>query len=378
MIKQLGKLSASRDAVSRILLLLCLMLCQTTAFAAFWQHELKSDELVQLQNSTAKTDASGTAQVRVHAWVYERERRPGMRALFAQYLGIDLNNLSAPERAAFSERTALFLVDVQKNKKLTLQARDGSTVRLAKTNSFGAVNEVVTLPISDRDDVWLSYSVRGPQTIFTGRALRVPNQGISIISDIDDTVRETNVLNKHEMLMNTFVRPMKAVPGMASFYQNAAAMPAVRFHYVSNAPYALYPLMQQFLLAAKFPEGSMHLRAVSFKSSIWRALLHLQHVNTHKRDVIESLMRDFPERSFVLIGDTGEQDPEIYSAIARAYPERVRMILLRDVSGDARTGARFLREMQGVPATKWLLFSDAKVLNLAIAKISETNLKATP
>ena len=59
-----------------------------------------------------------------------------------------------------------------------------------------------------------------------GRALRVPNQGISIISDIDDTVRITNVLNKHEMLMNTFVRPLKAVPDMSSLYQNAAARPA--------------------------------------------------------------------------------------------------------------------------------------------------------
>ena len=58
------------------------------------------------------------------------------------------------------------------------------------------------------------------------RALRVPNQGTSIISDIDDTIRITNVLNKHEMLMNTFVRPLKALPDMASLYQNAAARPA--------------------------------------------------------------------------------------------------------------------------------------------------------
>ena len=378
MIKQLGKPSASRDAVSRILLLMCLILCQTTANSAFWEHELKSDELVQLQNSTAKTDASGKAQVRVHAWVYERERRPGARTLFAKYLGIDLDTLSAAESAAFSERAALFLVDVQKNKRLTLVSNDGSKVQLSKTDRYGAVNELVRLPIADRNDLWQSYAVQGPNARFTGRALRVPNQGVSIISDIDDTVRVTNVLNKHEMLMNTFVRPLKAVPGMASLYQNAAALPALRIHYVSNAPYALYPLVQQFLKDAQFPEGSMHLRSVSFKSSIWHALWHMEQPNTHKTEVIENLLQDFPERTFVLIGDTGEQDPEIYAAIARTYPERVRMILLRDVTGDTRTGARFLREMQGVPTTKWLLFTDARVLNLAIAKISETNLSATP
>ena len=58
---------------------LYLLMCNTHAFAAYWQHELKPDEYVQLQNSTAKTDVSGMAQVRVHAWVYERERRPGAR-----------------------------------------------------------------------------------------------------------------------------------------------------------------------------------------------------------------------------------------------------------------------------------------------------------
>lgn len=377
MIKRCGKVRTSKAAASA-LLLLWLILCQTSAFAAFWEHDLKSDEFVQLQNSTAKVNASGTAQVRVHAWVYERERRPGARTLFAKYLGIDLDALSPAESAAFSARAALFLVDVQKNKRLTLEASGGSKVQLSKTDQYGAVSELVTLPIADRDDLWQNYAVQGPNARFVGRALRVPNQGVSIISDIDDTVRITNVLNKHEMLMNTFVRPLKAVPGMASLYQNAVALPALRIHYVSNAPYALYPLVQQFLQGAQFPEGSMHLRSVSFKSRIWHALWHMEQPNTHKTEVIENLLQDFPERTFVLIGDTGEQDPEIYAVIARKYPARVRMILLRDVTGDTRTGARFLREMQGVPAVKWQLFTDAKTLDLATAKISEPDLGTTP
>ena len=371
MIKRCRKVRSSKAAASStLMLLLWLMLCQSTATAAFWQHDLKSDERVQLQDGTAKTDASGKMQVRVHAWVYERERRAGARTLFARYLGIDLNALSASERAAFTERTGLFLVDVQQNKKLTLIASDGSKIPLAKTGSYGAVNDLVTLPGGDHNSQWLNYSVSGPQATFTGRALRVPNQGVSIVSDIDDTIRDTNVLNRHEMLMNTFVRPLKAVPGMARLYQNAAAVQDVRIHYVSNAPYALYPLVQQFLRGAQFPEGSIHLRPVSFKSSAWHAILRMKHTNTHKTEVIENLLRDFPERSFVLIGDTGEQDPEIYGAIARAYPERVRMILLHNITGDVRTGARLLRDMHDLPATKWLLFTDAKALNSMSAKIS--------
>ena len=372
---------ASVRTVRRLIAVsLYLLICATNAFAAYSQHALKSDEYVQLQNSTAKTDASGMAKVRVHAWVYERERRLGARTLFANYLGLDLDALSAAQRTAFSERVDLFLVDVQKNKRLTLTASDGTKVELQKTDRYGAVNELVTLPMGDRDSLWQNYSVQGPHASFAGRALRVPNQGISIISDIDDTIRVTNVLNKHEMLMNTFVRPLKAVPGMAGLYQNATAVPAVRIHYLSNAPYALYPLLEQFLQGAQFPEGSMHLRAVSFKSSIWHAVLHLKHPNTHKTEVIKSLLQDFPARTFVLIGDTGEQDPEIYGAIARAYPERIRMILLRDVTGDARAGARFLREMRDVPAAKWLLFTDAKVLDVNTLRIggNEKSIELAP
>jgi len=358
---------------------LYLLLFNTSAFAAFRQHELKADEVVQLQNTTAKTDASGKVQVRVHAWVYERERRPGARTLFARYLGLDLNTLSTTERAAFSERAGLFLVDVQKNKQLTLVASDSSKIALSKTDKYGAVNEVVPLPMADRNSMWIDYAVQGPEARFTGRALRVPDQGVSIVSDIDDTIRDTHVLNRHEMLMNTFVRPLKAVPDMAELYQNAAALPGVRIHYVSNAPYALYPLLEQFLRAEQFPEGSMHLRAVSFKSSIWRAILHTKHINTHKTEVIESLLRDFPERSLVLIGDTGEQDPEIYAALARAHPEQVRMILLRDVATDGRTGERLLRAMHDIPAAKWLQFTDAKALSLEMLKVgSDNNLGAAP
>ena len=362
-----------------IFLSLFLMLVNPNASAAFWQHELKSDDIVQLQNSTAKIDVTGKAQVHVHAWVFERERRAGARTLFARYLGLDLDTLNAQERAAFSERTSLFLIDVQKNKKLTLIASDGSKIALSKTDKYGAVNEVVTLPIADPSRMWIDYAVQGPKLRFTGRALRVPDQGVSIVSDVDDTIRVTNVLNKHEMLMNTFVRPLKAVPDMAELYQNAAALPGVRIHYVSNAPYALYPLIQQFLRTAQFPEGSMHLRAVSFKSTIWRAIMQRKHVNIHKMDVIESLMRDFPERSFVLIGDTGEQDPEIYAALARAHPDQVRMILLRDVATDGSTDVRLLREMHGIPATKWLQFTGAKALNLEMLKVgSDNNLGTAP
>jgi hypothetical protein len=350
-----------------------LVMLAPCAFAAFWEHKLRADEIVQLSDSYAKVLAPGLTQVRVHAWVYERERRPGALGLFAKYLGLDTDSLSPVEQKNFATRTQLFFVDVQKNKRLLVSSEDTSSVspaftvspafvQLTKTDSFGAVSQLITLPQKDPSAAWLNYSVQGPVAKFTGRALLVPERGTSIVSDIDDTIRITNVLDRHEMLMNTFVRPLQAVPGMQALYAKAAAVTNVRVHYVSNAPFALYPLVNQFLIDAQFPAGSMHLRAVRFKTSIWNAVFHPNHVNTHKTNVIETLLGDFPERAFVLIGDTGELDPEIYAAIARAHPSQICMVLLHNVSQDLTFGQRLTTAMHGLPAAKWRLFRDAAEL----------------
>jgi phosphatidate phosphatase APP1 len=64
-------------------------------------------------------------------------------------------------------------------------------------------------------------------------------------------------------------------------------------------------------------------------------------------------------RKLVLVGDSGERDPEIYGFIARKYPKRVHKIFIRAVKGEKSDDERFLKAFDTVPREKWLVFNDA-------------------
>lgn len=63
-------------------------------------------------------------------------------------------------------------------------------------------------------------------------------------------------------------------------------------------------------------------------------------------------------RSLVLVGDSGELDPEIYGTIARLYPKRVLRIFIRAVKGEKSNDARLLKAFKDVPREKWMIFTD--------------------
>jgi hypothetical protein len=356
------------------LVLLSFALFFSPAHAEAVKSNLKPDEIVQLANGTARVDGEA-ALARVHAYVFERERRPGARYAFEQYLDIDVDALSLDQRKNYHDRTSLMLIDAERDKQLFLQGESGHAMQLQRTDSEGVTSSSAWLPFTAqaKNSGWITYNVSGPNQRFTGRAQIVPDLGTSIISDIDDTIRDTHVLDTREMLMNTFVRQLKAVPGMAALYQSALRTQGVRIHYLSNAPHALYPLLQQFFTEAGFPEGSVHPRAISASSAGWAKLFKADLLDSHKAKVIKSLVQDFPERSFVLIGDTGEQDPAIYGAIARKYPQRVRMILLRDVTGEARDSPRYIKDLRAIAPAKWQLFQKASALTLADLKLKQAS-----
>jgi phosphatidate phosphatase APP1 len=78
-----------------------------------------------------------------------------------------------------------------------------------------------------------------------------------------------------------------------------------------------------------------------------------------KPPLIKALLTAFPAREFVLIGDSGEIDPEIYGAVARDHPDQVRAILIRNVTGEPAADPRFQAAFADLPTEKWHLFEDA-------------------
>lgn len=121
----------------------------------------------------------------------------------------------------------------------------------------------------------------------------------------------------------------------------------------------LQPAMSPFLRDQLFPDGSLHLRAFSLRPD---ALLDKQATARHKHAVLTQLLADHPRRRFVLIGDSGEQDPETYGAITRLHPGRVAAILIRDVTHRSEDPARFALAFDGVPPASWQVFDTPEAL----------------
>ncbi|KAK4049135.1 hypothetical protein OIV83_004347 [Microbotryomycetes sp. JL201] len=155
--------------------------------------------------------------------------------------------------------------------------------------------------------------------------------GVRVISDIDDTIKWTQVLHGTKTIFrNVFVREVGevVVPGMASWYEHMRAAGA-HFHYVSNSPWELWPVIRDFI-EHSFPSGSVTLKeyggAGSAIAKLW------EDPGNRKRAGVESIIKEFPHSRFILVGDSGEQDLALYVSLAAEYPDNVLAVYIRDVT----------------------------------------------
>ena len=191
----------------------------------------------------------------------------------------------------------------------------------------------------------------------TGRVLLAQPQGISVISDIDDTIKHTMVTNRREMLAQTFLRPFEPVDGISEIYRYWGEKGAL-FHYVSSSPWQIYSPLHHFLEHSGFPDGSMHLRWFRLRDEMFKRWSMLRRKS--KGRLISSLIRRMPERRYVLVGDSGERDPEIYAKVAQRHGARVSTILIRDLDEHPMDPTRIRRVQSRIGMTPLVLFRDAK------------------
>ncbi|GAP88924.1 putative actin patch protein [Rosellinia necatrix] len=170
---------------------------------------------------------------------------------------------------------------------------------------------------------------------YTETVQLIEPRGISLISDIDDTIKRSNIaLGAKEIFRNTFVRELKdlTIDGVTDWYTSIHNM-GVRIHYCSNSPWQLYPVLATYFKLASLPPGSLHLkRYTGMLQGIF------EPVAERKKGTLEKIMSDFPERKFLLVGDSGEADLEVYTELAIANPGRIKGIFIRDVTTPERPG----------------------------------------
>ena len=127
------------------------------------------------------------------------------------------------------------------------------------------------------------------------------------------------------------------------------------FHYVSASPWQLAEPLLEMMSAHRFPRGSLHLR--DFRLADVGSLNKLANANS-KKAAIARLLSEFPKRRFLLFGDSGEQDPELYGEFARKHPQQVLGIFIHNVSKKKPDAKRFREAFRGLKGMRWRVFSD--------------------
>lgn len=196
-----------------------------------------------------------------------------------------------------------------------------------------------------RDHVWHTLDLEMDAPVRLDATVEVyippPAASVVVISDIDDTVMVTGVVNKAAMLWRLFVEDAEdrtVFPGVSHLYRALHAGPTGDegnpMIYVSRAPWGLYDILENFFQRHDIPVGPiLFLREWGVS---WRHPLP-RRATDHKRILIDAIMALYDGLPVVLIGDSGQHDPEIYGRIVATNPGRVRAVYIRDVTA-ARPG----------------------------------------
>jgi phosphatidate phosphatase APP1 len=168
-----------------------------------------------------------------------------------------------------------------------------------------------------------------------------PAATLAVVSDIDDTVLRTGLTEGFVAVQRTLLgdaHTRRPVPGMAALYlallRPQDGSPAPAFWYLSTGPWVLYDVLADFLDVNGFPAGPLFL-------TDWgpnRRYL-MRSGREHKRAWLRRLFAASAQTSFVLVGDSGQGDADVYLEAARAHRGRVAAIVVLDVGAHHRVRA---------------------------------------
>lgn len=226
-----------------------------------------------------------------------------------------------------------FQVSFSENNLRTIEAS-------SETRGFVHLQMPWQLPENSPRVSWVRLQPMGVETIFGKiplgdyELLSAPvfflNDKIEsvIISDIDDTIKDSDVAHSTTLasilsgIFKGHYYQYEAIDGMAEFYQSLAKQNSMII-YVTSTPYELAPFLLKFLRERNFPEGPVFMRWLGYGRF------------GHKWRTINRVLSQVHNQKCILIGDSGEQDLQIYRRICDTgnYGEKVKKILIRHVPG---------------------------------------------
>lgn len=234
-----------------------------------------------------------------------------------------------------------------------VRVRYKGTTAVVETDRHGFFRVDMNLGEMPSDVTWhaveLSLDYPTDERATTTGEFFTPTRSASygVISDIDDTVVYTGVANTLKMMWRLFAQGADSrviFPGVPALYQGFhdgpggnAGNPLV---YVSRGPWSIYQVLVEMFRMHRIPNGPiLILREWGMK----RGSLLPRRARDHKLDAIRHVMGLYQGLKFVLVGDSGQHDPEIYTRILRAHPDRILAIYIRDVSADPQRSEAIAR-----------------------------------
>ncbi len=331
------------------------------------RNEIDAQQTVVFYPTFGRLDEDGDSwRISVRGSVSQREpsniRRKILVRLLKRVMKLDD---SAWDNDIFRQRVGAFLTPGQRGKRIAVRVGSRVHVLQRKSRRSGHFSGTLRLTLDEASELlcsgemdagWIAFdcvTAPGENRSFDGRVQLIARRGVSVISDVDDTIKHSEVTRRGALLTNTFLREFTTVPGMPELYRSWADQGAV-FHYVSSSPWQLYGALEDLRHAADLPPGTFHLRLIRFRDpSILRLFVARRR---GKRRGILSICRAFPHRRFVLVGDSGEKDPEIYGSIARKFPGQIVRIFIRDVRRRPIDAERCRKVFRRLPREVWRVF----------------------
>ena len=229
------------------------------------------------------------------------------------------------------------------------------------------VNNPVSPPGWHSVELNLADAPNGSSVRATSRILTpAPTATFGVVSDMDDTVVQSEVtsfLRAARMVLFENALTRLPFPGVAAFYRalerGATGADANPIFYVSSSPWNLYDVIDGFLDAQQSPTGPLLLRD-------WEITRLTERHVSHKGAAIREIFDTYPELPFLLVGDSGQEDPEIYAELVRERPGRVKAVYIRNVTPNVERTERIrtlAREVEEAGST--LVLADD---TLAVAK----------
>ncbi len=179
------------------------------------------------------------------------------------------------------------------------------------------------------------------QVRLTSEVLIADNFEYGLISDIDDTFLVSHVTKfwrKLYVLLTKNAESRKPFEGVVSFYTNLSrgvTQSENPFFYVSSSEWNLYDFLINFSRNYQLPKGVLQLKEIKDE---WRDFFRKGSFSNHdhKRVKIERILKLYPDRKFVLLGDNGQHDPYIYETLVKDYPQQVLAVYIRGVKPSNR------------------------------------------